>query len=73
MSEKWLPIESAPKDGTEVLAYAADKAINGHFYGVAMWADKSEWPPNSVAGWFWPFRIRPTHFQPLPPPPGSET
>lgn len=66
MSE-WLPIETAPKDGTQILAFARAK-LSGDFFGVTQWAD-AEPAFNSVAGWFWEYAIRPTHWMPLPDPP----
>jgi hypothetical protein len=67
MSE-WQPIETAPRDGTEFLLYAPDSIINArHYLGVGQWAE-----PNgmgSIAGWFWPYAIRPSHWMPLPSPP----
>lgn len=70
MSE-WLPIESAPKNGAEILAFASGE-FGDLFYGVAQWAEANAAFTNSVAGWFWPFAIRPTHWMPLPPPPTSQ-
>jgi len=67
MSE-WQPIETAPKDGTQILAFAAGMHGRVDFYGVAQWAE-SQAAFNSVAGWFWPFAIRPTHWMSLPEPP----
>lgn len=64
---EWQPIETAPKDGTAILAYAPD--IGRGFYGVAQWAHSDPDFPQTVPGWFWPFAIRPTHWMPLPPPP----
>ena len=64
----WQPIETAPRDGSSFLAYARDPYSRG-FYGVAQWAEKQDWNPRSVAGWFWPFAIRPTHWVPFPAPP----
>lgn len=65
----WQPIESAPKDGSEILAYAKD---DRNYYGVAEWATKKDFPANSVAGWFWPFAIRPTHWRPIPASPAPQ-
>lgn len=63
--EPWQPIETAPKDGTEILAFAhRDRA----YYGVAQWAEANE-ALGSVAGWFWPYATRPTHWMRLPEPP----
>lgn len=66
MSE-WQPIETAPKDSTQILAYAFNERFGNMFYGVAEWATKKS--ADTVAGWFWPYAIRPTHWMPLPTPP----
>lgn len=63
-AREWQPIETAPKDGSEILAYAWARYRS--YYGVAQWAEANPAFSNSVAGWFWPFAIRPTHWQPLP-------
>ena len=41
MSNGWLPIETAPKDGTEIVLYRA----GWHFLPVAVWM---EYPGNPV-------------------------
>ena len=72
MSEKWLPIESAPKDGTKIVL------------GGPTWVDVGSWDDwydQSAPGWFSETNhngyisagLDPTHWMPLPPPPGSET
>lgn len=61
-------IDSAPKDGTQILAYACG-GLGQHFYGVAEWAKAKDYLPGSVDGWFWPYAIRPTHWWDLPSPP----
>ena len=62
----WQPIETAPRDGTELLLCAADTLVLGRFYrGVGQWADVDK-ALGSKAGWFWAFAIRPTHWMPLP-------
>ena len=53
-AEKWMPIETAPQDGTRVLLWAESKCRVG--YWVYYPADAQ----NPVA---------PTHWMPLPPPP----
>ena len=61
----WRDMDSAPKDGTEVLLFAHGDI---DYTAVGQWSDNTELP-GTVAGWFWPFAIRPTSWQPLPPPP----
>lgn len=64
---QWLDIESAPKDGTDILLW---DGWEGYGYGVACWSQ----------GWMWSGAavcdehsgngpIDPTHWQPLPAPP----
>ena len=67
---QWLPIDTAPKDGTPVLVCGPD--INGSVY-----MDACAWPK----GWTvkWPVAYmgyaagEPTHWMPLPPPPAKDT
>ncbi len=67
----WKPIETAPKDGSNILAYAEHPSRM--FYGVAQWAEADPDFQKTVSGWFWPFAIRPTHWMPLPAaPPHTE-
>ena len=66
----WKPIETAPKDGTQILAHARD-AYGINYYSVAEWATAMDYNPRSVAGWFWAYAIRPTHWMPLPEPPDA--
>jgi hypothetical protein len=61
MSE-WQPIETAPKDGTPVLAFIGDgdgAAVLGWSAGCREWQDYNGSSP----------RYDPTHWMPLPPPP----
>ncbi len=69
MSSEWRPIAEAPKDGSQVLCFAADSIGGPPFYGVAEWADADADFPNTVDGWFWAYAQRPTHWMPLPEPP----
>jgi len=63
----WRDISTAPRDGTEVLAFARDPVLAGRkYYGVAQWSVES-------GDWFWPYAIRPTHWTELPPPPPEPT
>lgn len=70
VAQGWRPIETAPKDGTQILAWAPD--FYPGFYGVAEWAEKQDWRPETVAGWFWNYATRPTHWMPLPTPPQAD-
>lgn len=68
MTGGWQPIETAPKDGTNILTFARDQ-YGITYFGVAQWAEKNPDFPNTVSGWFWPYAIKPTHWMPLPAPP----
>jgi len=65
---KWLPIDTAPKDGTSVLCYNAKK----DFQAVDWWRTKDV--NCSYIGFgkqndkYWPH----THWQPLPTPPETK-
>jgi hypothetical protein len=63
---EWKDIASAKKDGSEMLLSAGG---DRYYIGVGQWAECDPDFSNSVAGWFWPYAIRPTHWMPLPPPP----
>jgi hypothetical protein len=65
---KWLPINSAPKDGTVIVAYSpVDGVRTTHFEG-GLWQG-GPWRPvhNPLFE-----KSKLTHWQPLPPPPESE-
>lgn len=61
MSE-WQPIETAPKDGTELLCYVRNKS-HGDIYDIAEWWN---------GGWWWDWCDDPTHWMPLPPAPATQ-
>lgn len=72
---QWQPIESAPKDGTAILAcYAPHYETNGFLPIAVRWRayhpnarGNAEWRDHSGA------KVRAiTHWQPLPPPPEVE-
>ena len=56
---QWQPIETAPKDGTFILAYQSDVGVVTKYFIVA-WSEMDS-SFNTVADW----RIRPTHWMPL--------
>lgn len=58
---QWQPIETAPKDGTEILV-CNHATLDIWFYHVASWMDGLEW-------WNGDARVNPTHWMPLPQPP----
>lgn len=81
--EHWQPIETAPRDGTDVLIHGAIEPGSPGGHSQSCWAGNT-----AVAGWWgseegdWvcymdlpddprpPFD--PTHWRPLPPPPPQE-
>lgn len=70
---KWMPISEAPKDGTAVLGYwnieVDGKLIRtDECYAITRWRGH-EWV--SVEDENYSF-TDPTHFMPLPPPPGAD-
>jgi len=63
MSE-WQPIETAPKDGTEILTYRKARLISVASY----WPHEgAEWCVSDGV-----HILNVTHWMPLPPPPASE-
>lgn len=74
----WRPIEAAPKDGTQILAYGPYEEM-----GVVAWSGRQEWRYQADGsdaiesqGDTWTFyKIMgvPTHWMPLPEPPSEGT
>ncbi len=63
--QRWLPIESAPKDGTNVLLLNRKGNI-----AAGLWQQESWWlRGGSYPNAFFNDHHGPTHWQPLPPPP----
>jgi hypothetical protein len=58
---EWQPMETAPRDGTEILLFARGHH-NEDYRDVGQWSEQS-------INWFSSFAIRPTHLMPLPEPP----
>ena len=76
MSE-WQPIETAPKDGTAILASGVNLGTGpGRHYAVCSWEHCAEPRPEDWSGWYetdgdggpYPWL---THWMPLPAPPGQ--
>jgi len=70
---QWMPIESAPKDGTQILSFAEWEGIT-----VCSWLDCSEvWETTEKMGWAKNYdtvamsyeTFEPTYWMPLPNPP----
>jgi hypothetical protein len=57
---EWQPIETAPKDGTQVWAWDAERGSN-----PALWVEGAWWITYDDA------MIHPTHWMPLPDPPAA--
>jgi hypothetical protein len=74
---KWEPIETAPKDGTDILVYNGDwggKYITANKIGVASWSQQVL--PNGKSGWIASddegvMMYKPTHWMPLPEEPSK--
>lgn len=70
---EWKPIETAPKDGTRILAYWPDVHGNYSATQTETWFGPRRAPNEqlcwqSVYEWGDEF-VYPTHWTPLPPPP----
>jgi Protein of unknown function (DUF551) len=78
----WQPIETAPKDGTEIIAYGIRSCCLGHekdeeTWSSVWWASSfylrgelvdAHWVESKV-GIRYNSRFTPTHWMPLPEPP----
>lgn len=63
MTDKWQPIETAPKDGTRVLLHSPDTHLYTPVLGT--WVEtKERWEE-----WGGYYPCNPTHWMPLPEPP----
>lgn len=83
MSDKWMTIDSAPKDGEAVLLYKPDEPRVGEYTLAGYWG---EYPGNGECwiacggkplGYFskWAGKPQgyPTHWKPLPPAPEEDS
>lgn len=68
--QQWLPIESAPRDGTEVLCFHSGSMQNARYFEWKC-GGTSEKVWGKPDGWHWSERHPPTHWMPLPHPPIS--
>lgn len=64
----WLPIESAPKDGTDILIWCAPWSCGSEARYIE---DEGWWLANNHPTDHWGDQKYPTHWQPLPAPPGA--
>lgn len=65
----WLPIESAPRDGTEILLYSPGDKLNAKTINVGKWCDKNQsW--DSCMAWYEQDEV--TLWHPITPPPESK-
>lgn len=69
----WQPIETAPKDGAEILLF--EQTVSGPFYRVGYWEESGQnvHNGNEEEGWSladegYTGCIEPTHWMPLPDP-----
>ena len=61
---RWQPIETAPKDGGEVLLISARGLIANGFWSASA---------HKVGFWVWPYLFHePAHWMPLPTSPNKE-
>jgi hypothetical protein len=64
----WRDIETAPKDGTEVLLFG--KALYGReVMKVCWWSNRAAWQIAETVSGATPIFNEPTHWMPLPQPP----
>lgn len=70
MSDAWLPIETAPRDGTVVIVGKAS-GYRIAWASSAYWFDRGSDERGRYAGWTDGFDTlaAPTHWMPMPPPP----
>lgn len=67
MRGSWQPIESAPKDGTEILVYIRGVGRQSPFMQTVVWRDGYFWDMSDFG-----YREYVTHWMPLPEPPKAE-
>lgn len=65
---RWQPIETAPKDGTEILVFVGGTIIIGSWSNGSVLRDEG-WYDAEAGVKFVNGLLDPTHWQPLPSPP----
>jgi hypothetical protein len=79
LEEEWRPIETAPRDGTKILAIRCAVYVDPdtkvpedvRAYSICWFTDQPGWGLNPA--FFDGYHsVSPTHWAPLPPPPSSE-
>lgn len=61
----WQPIETAPKDGSQILMFAQPVSAPDGRFGIGCFI---EWRGEGML-WDWTWGFQPTHWMPLPAPP----
>lgn len=64
---KWMPIETAPKDGSRIITYDGSEVRENRWFNF----DVTGCFPGSDAYCRWHPQESPTHWMPLPEPPQS--
>jgi len=74
-SVEWRPIETAPKDGTDVVIYAPNCGVLVAYWSDSIWASVNNPVRGQGGGWVQEVHrsdtcvFSPTHWMPLPSPP----
>lgn len=68
----WQPIETAPKDGTEILVARAGYGMAVVSFRDGEWCNAGEWCFAGDVGWGGSMDVEPTHWMPLPEPPSGD-
>ena len=66
---QWMPIETAPKDGTKILLFEPSETRNGECIFVGLWDERRnpEWYDSQwKCAEYDAFNHEPTHWMPLP-------
>jgi hypothetical protein len=73
LTDDWQPIETAPQDGTYILAIRAAPSHDQTIPNIIVWNPwLTNWADNYAPD-ARPVLHQPTHWMPLPPPPMEQT